>query len=113
LKTIAFKYYPKKKVSIYFKRLQKPNLKLNGHNTFGNFRKGTGITQVLAIEIALEYKLLERLLFHFESGSFSFKFFFNMLCTHYFLIIKKKPVNFQGLKIFKQKHIRISKGHPF
>jgi hypothetical protein len=41
-----------------------------------------------------------------------------MLCTHYFLIIKK-PVNFQGLKFFKQKHITyfissplLNEGHP-
>jgi len=37
--------------------------------------------------------------------------FFNMLCTHYYLIIKK-PANFQGLKILKQKHITYFKSSP-
>jgi hypothetical protein len=64
LKTIAFKFY-KKNASIYFKHLQKPNLKLNGHNAFGNFGKGTWITQVLTIEIAPQYKLSRKAAFSF------------------------------------------------
>lgn len=84
--------FTQKKKSLYISNVCKSQyLKLNGHNnTFGNFQKRKWIPQVLTLEIALQYKLLERLLFSFwKVGASPWNSFFNMLCTHYFLIIKK------------------------